>query len=74
MLLLDPKWLLCVTRQAFLTTFGPRGVRTHLQLHMHTAGESLFGHLLDGVSGQTVAVTPVLRGLDEFTLQGNFQL
>lgn len=41
---------------------------------MHTAGKSFPGCVLYGISGQTIAVTPVLHGLDKLTLEGNFKL
>lgn len=75
MLLVEPQSLLSVNILALLTTYGiSLGFHTHLQLHMHTAGQSLSCYILYGISGQAVAVTPVLHGLDKLTLQGNFQL
>ena len=41
----------------------------YLELHMHTAGKSFPGHVLYGISGQTIAVTPILHGLDKLTLK-----
>lgn len=42
---------------------------THLHLHVHTAGQPLPRHLLDGVSAQAVPVASELHRLDEFTLR-----
>lgn len=41
----------------------------YLQLHMHTAGKPFPGHVLYGISGQTIAVTPVHHGLNKLTLK-----
>lgn len=42
--------------------------QTHLQLHVHTAGQAVPRHVLYGISGQTVPVSPVLHRLDKLTL------
>lgn len=43
---------------------------TYVQLHMQTASQSFSGHILYGISGQAKAVSPILHGLDKFTLKG----
>lgn len=44
-------------------------VDAHLQLHVHTAGQALPGHVFYGLTRQTIPVARILHRLEEFTLR-----
>lgn len=44
-------------------------VDAHLQLHVHTAGQALPGHVFYGLTRQTIPVARILHRLEEFTLK-----